>query len=163
MCYVCIHSECSDRCSSCLRDHPDNCTSCRYLVNHTNHNDCLENTSCAMLGFEVGKSGCGELMCVSTFKHHINAEVSSYLTLVYAYNYTCYFAYLLAECPEGHYLLPNESEAYDQCQQTNEGPRYLLPNEEIVFLCVNQCSYNSTIMDGDNFCYGKMHYHSFDG
>ena len=61
---------------------------------------------------------------------------------------------LLAECPIGHYLQPTETES--QCLQPNKEPRYLLPNKEIVYRCVNQCSYNTTRVDKDDFCYGKI-------
>ena len=60
VCYV--FSECSDRCGSCPRDNQTSCTTCQYLIDHDNNRKCLENTSCTMLGFEVGETGCGELL-----------------------------------------------------------------------------------------------------
>ena len=139
-----IHLGCSDRCGSCPRGEPDNCTSCRYLVNRTsNHSDCLKSTSCAMYEFKVGEDGCGEFP--SIFIHSCMHNNNLLLLLV---------AFLLAECPEGHYLQPIESEA--QCEQPDQGPRYLLPNKETVYRCVNQCNHNSTRVDGDDVCYGNV-------
>ena len=56
----CCYAECADRCGSCPSDNPELCTSCQYLADHDDHSDCQENTSCAMLGFEIGRAGCGE-------------------------------------------------------------------------------------------------------
>ncbi|XP_065898427.1 uncharacterized protein [Dysidea avara] len=94
-------NECSDQCGSC--DHPYNCTSCRYLVNHTNHNDCLDNTSCAMLGFEVGETG-----CECPVGHYLQPTETE--------------SQCLQPNNESQYLLPNREIAYrcvNQCNYTS--------------------------------------------
>ena len=58
-----LFPECSDRCGSCQPEDQTICITCQYLISQTG--ECLENTSCAELGFEVGETGCGELLMYS--------------------------------------------------------------------------------------------------
>ena len=53
---------------------------------------------------------------------------------------------LISECPEARYLQPTEGE-----------PRYLLPNEEVVYSCVEECrdSFEVVTLRGENFCFGN--------